>query len=66
MDDCQMITICTDSGPWGKILAGLTSNVRDEDIIMHHIPVMKSQPGEPLKQTNHFFQVVSLVRRPMK
>ena len=38
MYDFTMTVICTD---WtvGKDVKGLTSNVRNEDIITHHIPV---------------------------
>ena len=44
MYDFTMTVICAG---WtvGKDVEGLTSNVRDEDIVMHHIPV---SPGVSL------------------
>ena len=49
MYDFTMTIMCAD---WtvGKDVEGLTYNVCDEYIIRHHVPVIRKQPGEPLKQ----------------
>ena len=45
MNDFRMTIICADSGLWGNDVEGLTSNVRDEDVITHHI---SESPGVSL------------------